>query len=399
MGVRTTEVEKALYSKALLDSIHIGASSPFIPIYAVQLGATPLQVSLIYALSNFNLNLFQIFWGYISDRIGKKALFIIVGSISSSILLIPILLTSSPTILIILVTLHSIAISMTIPTFISYSAEVIEEQRIRIFSGRINSLMYIGWVTATLTIGITSEIGLNGFVAGLILALISGLIGVIIFSINCREVESDPPRVKRDYRQRSLLVEVKSHDHLIQFIITSSSFSVFLSLSWPLFTITQTKIALLTFFEISLLEVASGASGAICLFLLLRWISKIGLQKLLIISSSSLAIIPLFYGLTPEFLSLLLIHLISGIVSSIYDTSVFSYILEKTPMKEKGLCTALYNFATGTALFTGPILSGLLLEHLTSTFSLSEALLYLYLTSTIGRFLTGLLYYYIKILD
>ena len=49
-------VEKALYSKALLESIHYGASSPFIPIYGIELGASSIEVGILYALSNLSLN-------------------------------------------------------------------------------------------------------------------------------------------------------------------------------------------------------------------------------------------------------------------------------------------------------------------------------------------------------
>lgn len=72
-------IEHVLYCKALLDSIHYGASSPFIPIYAIELGASPIEIGILYSLSNLSLNFFQVIWGYLSDRLIKYVMFIILG--------------------------------------------------------------------------------------------------------------------------------------------------------------------------------------------------------------------------------------------------------------------------------------------------------------------------------
>ncbi|MEM2697273.1 MAG: MFS transporter, partial [Nitrososphaerota archaeon] len=113
---------------------------------------------------------------------------------------------------------------------------------------------------------------------------------------------------------------------------------------------------------------------------------------LLTFSSTSLTLLPLFYALTPEFSILFLIHLTTGISSALYDSSILSYIMENTPIEEKGFYTALYNFSTGSAFLVGPFVGGLLLEHLTSILPLAEAIVYVYIISAAGRLLTGLLY-------
>lgn len=384
-------IERALYLKALLDSIYYGASLPFIPIYGVYLGATVLQVSFLFALSNFTLNLFQIIWGYLSDKLKKRLLFIILGNIISSVLFIPILLTNSLNIFLVLVIVQPIANSMTIPTFIAYSTEVVDEKKWRKYSSRVNSLTYIGWVAATLTVGLSSYVGFNGFEVGFKLAFFCGLLSGLLIALCCIRERRRVHKIN-NHKHSLTLLEVKKNGNFTYFIFVSSSFCVFVSLTWPLFTITQTKIASFTLFEISLLDAISGISGALSLSLLERWLCRVGLRRLLTISSTSLTLLPLFYALTPEFPILFLIHLITGISSALYDSSILSYIMENTPLEEKGFYTALYNFSTGSAFLVGPFLGGVLLENLTTTLTLTEAIIHMYIISAIGRFLTGLLY-------
>ncbi|MEM0078838.1 MAG: MFS transporter [Nitrososphaerota archaeon] len=389
--MKSHSIERALYLKSLLDSVYYGASSPFIPIYAVHLGATILQISFLFALSNFTLNLSQILWGYLSDKFRKRILFIILGNIISSMLFIPILLTNSPEIFIVLVIAQSIANSMTIPTFIAYSTEVVDEKKWRRFSSRVNSLTYIGWVMATLTVGLSSHIGFNGFEVGFKLALFCGLMSGLIIALCCGREQRKVQKIN-NYKHSLILLGVKKNNGFIHFIFISSSFYVFMSLAWPLFTITQTEIASLSLFEISLLDAVSGISGALSLSILERWLCRVSLWRLLTFSSTSLTLLPLFYALTPEFSILFLIHLTTGISSALYDSSILSYIMENTPIEEKGFYTALYNFSTGSAFLVGPFVGGLLLEHLTSILPLAEAIVYVYIISAAGRLLTGLLY-------
>ncbi|MEM0451788.1 MAG: MFS transporter [Nitrososphaerota archaeon] len=389
--MKSHSIERALYLKSLLDSVYYGASSPFIPIYAVHLGATILQISFLFALSNFTLNLSQILWGYLSDKFRKRILFIILGNIISSMLFIPILLTNSPEIFIVLVIAQSIANSMTIPTFIAYSTEVVDEKKWRRFSSRVNSLTYIGWVMATLTVGLSSHIGFNGFEVGFKLALFCGLMSGLIIALYCGREQRKVQKIN-NYKHSLILLGVKKNNGFIHFIFISSSFCVFMSLAWPLFTITQTEIASLSLFEISLLDAVSGISGALSLSILERWLCRVSLWRLLTFSSTSLTLLPLFYALTPEFSILFLIHLTTGISSALYDSSILSYIMENTPIEEKGFYTALYNFSTGSAFLVGPFVGGLLLEHLTSILPLAEAIVYVYIISAAGRLLTGLLY-------
>jgi len=382
-------VEKALYSKALLESIHYGASSPFIPIYGIELGASSIEVGILYALSNLSLNFFQLLWGYVSDKIKRFIFFIILGGILSTIIMISLLFVKCVIGFIVLVILHSIAGSMSIPTFIAYSSQIISEDRWRRFSENINSLNYLGWVAATLTVGLSSFFGLNGFTVGFLIAASSTIIGSIIVLIFCEEPNIDS---KEAYPVSLKNLKIRRHDRFLNFLVLSTAFGFFLSMAWPLFTITLTKVSMLNLFEISILDIVFGLSGAVGLALLRDHFSPVKTSVILTLSSSSMALTPLVYALAPQLPFLILINMLVGVFSAFYDAASLTYVLEKTPIEEKGFYTAVYNLSLGLAFFAGSLTAGYALELLQHLWPLEYALTFLYIIIAVGRLIFGLLY-------
>jgi hypothetical protein len=120
-------------------------------------------------------------------------------------------------------------------------------------------------VAATLTVGLSSFFGLNGFTVGFLIAASSTFIGSIIVLIFCEEPDID---TKKAYPVSSKNLKIKRHGKFFYFLVLSTAFGSFLSMAWPLFTITLTKISMLNLFEISLLDIVFGLSGAVGLALL-----------------------------------------------------------------------------------------------------------------------------------
>ena len=384
-------IEHALYFKALLDSIHYGASSPFIPIYGIELGASPSEVGVIYAFSNTFLNFFQVIWGYASDRLKKYVVFIILGGFLSSIIIAMLLFVKCITVFLGLVALHSITSSMSIPAFIAYSSKLVSEDRWRRFSENVNSLGYAGWVLATLLVGLSFFFGLNGFIAGFLIASISGITGSIFIWIFCKELDASVNK-KRVLLSSMRGLGVRRCARFFNFLVLSTVFGVFLSMAWPLFTITLTKVSMLSLFEISVLEIIFGLSGTAGLLFLRSHFSTMKTSMILMLSGSTMAIGPLVYAFFPNLPFLILLHALVGVFSAFYDAASLAYILESTPMEEKGLYTALYNLLIGLAFFCGSFTAGYVLEILQQAWPLTFALTILYVFVAAGRFATSVLY-------
>lgn len=387
--LKNNKVEGALYTKALLDSIHYGATSPFIPIYGVELGASPIEIGLLYALTNFSLNFFQLIWGYLSDKLRKHVMFIVLSGVLSSIVFIILLFTKSHSIFIFLVVLHSIIGSMSIPTFIAYSSQVLDESRWRRFSENVNFLNYAGWITATLTVGLSSHLGLNGFIIGFLIAAMSSILGTMIIWIYCRELEIN----YEDGRPSSLKsFKFSKSSKFLNFVLLSAGYGFCLSMAWPLFTITLTRVSAFTLLEISILDVVYGLSAALGLVLLRSYFSMLNISRILSLSSSLMALTPLVYAVAPQLPFLIAIHAFVGIFSAYYDAASLTYILENTSVEERGFYSALYNLSVGSALLAGSLVAGYALEILENLWTLFHALAFLYLITALGRLMIGLLY-------
>jgi MFS family permease len=58
------------------------AAATFVGVYGVLLGATPAEMGFLQSTSNSLSNAGQVFWGRISDRVGRRLPFLIMGSLS-----------------------------------------------------------------------------------------------------------------------------------------------------------------------------------------------------------------------------------------------------------------------------------------------------------------------------
>ncbi len=61
------------------------AAATFVGVYGVFIGATAVDMGWLQSTSNAISNSGQLIWGRISDRVGKRAPFIIIASIASAI--------------------------------------------------------------------------------------------------------------------------------------------------------------------------------------------------------------------------------------------------------------------------------------------------------------------------
>ncbi|NET49630.1 MAG: TCR/Tet family MFS transporter, partial [Merismopedia sp. SIO2A8] len=71
-----------LFLSVFVDLIGFGIIAPLLPFIAEQFGASPLGVALLFALYSLMQLVFTPFWGYLSDRVGRRPILLLsyVGS-------------------------------------------------------------------------------------------------------------------------------------------------------------------------------------------------------------------------------------------------------------------------------------------------------------------------------
>ncbi|MCL7393300.1 MAG: MFS transporter [Thaumarchaeota archaeon] len=280
---------------------------------------------------------------------------------------------------------------MVAPSFIGLIAEVVPVASRAIVSASINLWTQVGSMVSTLSVGLASLVGLPGFRTGFLIAMVSGLLASVImlgFKVP-RGRHASPSQIS----VRSVIRHIVKDNVFLRFCMMNAGFGFFMSIAWPLFTITLAKVAGLSFFEISILTVASGTAGIVGLLLISNTVARMEPAKTLMVNRSSLTLLPIVYGLAPSFPFLLGINIVSGINSALINTAVLLFLVENTPMEERASFVAFYNLLAGSSYFAGSIVGGFLLELLESRMQQSAAMLIVYSISAIGRLGMGLAHY------
>jgi MFS family permease len=70
-------VEGVIFATILLDFVGFSILIPVLPLYAVDLGASAIEVGLLLSLYSIGLVLFLPFWGWISDRVGRRPVILV----------------------------------------------------------------------------------------------------------------------------------------------------------------------------------------------------------------------------------------------------------------------------------------------------------------------------------
>ena len=74
------QVPGAIYANQIVGSFGSGVAAPFVSSYAKRLNATGVELGWLQSIQNLFPNVLQIPWSRLSDRLGRKTPFIIVGT-------------------------------------------------------------------------------------------------------------------------------------------------------------------------------------------------------------------------------------------------------------------------------------------------------------------------------
>ena len=249
---------RTLYLRQVANNFSGGVINPYVPIYAVQLGASSSEMGWLRSLNNLFGNVMQIPWGVASDRTGRYVPFIVLCGVISSLLWIPALFVATPWQLIMIVAVQALANSMVAPAWAALLGKVLPRSARGSGTANINAAASLGSISATLLSGlIMTRIGgtpNDMYRLPLLIAASTGF-GASLTMLTIREVKAEKGESKPLFDWRSL----GKNRNYRRFALISIIHGFFMSMAWPLFPITIVNVTKGNMLEVAYISVISGA--------------------------------------------------------------------------------------------------------------------------------------------
>lgn len=123
--------------------IGLGIIWPLVPVYAVELGASGIQVGLIIAAFNIARTVFNPFSGRLSDRWGRKP-FITLGLFFYAVVSVFYVTSTRVESLVLVRLLHGFTSVLVVPVALALAADIAPQQRLGLYMGTLNMAVMLG---------------------------------------------------------------------------------------------------------------------------------------------------------------------------------------------------------------------------------------------------------------
>ena len=382
---------KPLYTRSVVNSFSGGMVNPFTGAYAVRLGASSSDMGWFQSSTNLSNNLMQVFWGRLSDRIKRRIPFIVVGTTVLSALWIPMIFVTNATQLIVLLAVQALLGSMATPAWTALIGDLVPSLRLGRANASINLWSAVGSVTATLASGILM-ISIGGSIhqilfIPLIVAAFCGIASSLVM-LRIRE-KRNGEKLNLKQNLTSDILKVVSHarrtPRFLKYCYVDGVVQFFMSISWPLFAITEIRVLNASMLQLAFLSVGQTVVSIVFQGWAGRLADSVGRRPLLIFFRFGLITVPLAYALVPDINTLIIVSLFWGLVNALGAASATAYLLDVSPQESRGSFIAVYNLIVGVITFAGSLVGGYLSDFAIGFFGLIVGLQIVYLVSIVGR--------------
>jgi MFS family permease len=304
------------------------------------------------------------------------------------------LLVATASQLIILLVIQALLGSMITPAWTALIGDLVPHHKLGRVNANINLWATIGALVATLVSGVVM-IAVGGslhemFLVPVVVAAITGMASSLMI-IRIREKRSNYQKLGfskhfvSDVLGLDVLTRARRTPQLVKYIYVECTFQFFMSISWPLFAITQISILNASMLQIALLSVVQ----SFVTILFQGWAGRLadtrGRKPLLFFFRLSLVTVPIAYALSPNMNTLIVVSTFWGFSQALGSASATAYLLDVSPEEYRGSFIALFNLILGVITFFGSLIGGYLSDYVIGIYGTLMGLQIVYLISTVGR--------------
>ncbi|MEM3305094.1 MAG: MFS transporter, partial [Thermoplasmata archaeon] len=383
----------AMYLNQLVGNFGSGLASPFLLYYAAALKFNSFAMGTLQATSNLFPNLMQYFWGILSDRMGRRLIFIILGGFISSLMFILYIFSHSPILLISVVIVQSIFGAMVVPAWNAFLGELTSLSKRAAFIGNLSFYSNLSMLFAGVFFIFYAYIYGNSISVYYIPFYLAGILGVLssLIMLYAEEEKKFVPIKKINFFKK-----IRQDRDFSYFLFSQAVYNFSMSISWPLFYITTVDVLKASFLEVGIINIIGILFTVIFLPIFGKMTDRFGPRNFMIISRFLFVPVPLVYGLSNSLIWIYILNALTGFTTAITNIAFLAYLLDVAPREDRGKYIGIYNAIIGVVTFVGSILGGAIAQFLQIYYPLVISLLIVYFISFLGRLTGALMFLKIK---
>lgn len=323
---------------------------------AIRQGASDLEIGLLSASPAIGL-LFSPLWTGGIERFGPRRFVIIPNLIGRSLIILPALF-GAPAVYVVTALAFQLLMGMQAPAYASLVTRMYPARQ----RGKLLGYVRVGMcvLMMPLAFGIGNWIDRSGPRPALISAALAGVLSIWIFRRVRNEdgsEEANAPAAaspKSSWRERFALL--RGNRELLVFF-AATTFSGFGNiLANPLYQMIQVKELDLSNSQIGMARVVYYAFLLLSYFGSGRAIDRFSPKRTLVYGLGAVIVVPLLYGLSPSFGSVLVASGIQGVADAIWDIGVLAFVFMIAPGREASVFS-VHLMLFGIRGTIGPLLS------------------------------------------
>jgi DHA1 family multidrug resistance protein-like MFS transporter len=365
-----------LVTTMFISMLAMGVISPFLPIYAEELGASNLEIGLVQAAFSIAGIGTLLFVGRWSDRLGRKP-FLLCGLVILTLSSIGLMYADSPLLLIIIRFIQGLGATAHMPIAQAYLGDITPEGGEGKWMGYFNAVLFAGVGAGPLLGGVIADA--YSIVITFLLMAILNFLGLVATMIFLKEM----PRKVAAKEYSSVLAPLRSRVMLGVLVqrmtngIGTSALMTYIPIFANRLGITTGLIGILVAMRtpVSLLQTYSGILAD-------RWNRRWMVIHGSLFSMVIIALIPITGG----FWSLLIVYIAVTLGQSYSMPAATTYMVYEGRTYGMGICMTCFMMAMQVGNGIGPIALGFVADCVSLDWAFYSAAIALFISSVIFFF-------------